>query len=107
MVRGVLQNSIMCSPLNIAAATTGRIDTTAGFVAIKLAAAQLKNIGPVLCGCDVGALIVVLAVVVLGQPSAARVGAILDIVTFADRRAGDSVAAVKFCGYSFDHVSPH
>ena len=89
--------------LNRATSATRGVFTTSVFVAVVLARANIKNIGAVFLGRDIRALVVVQGVVVFSQPCATGVGAILDIVAFADWRARDGVAPVKFCGHAFDH----
>lgn len=92
--------------LNRATATTWGVFTTSRFVAVVLARANIKNIGAVLFWRDIRALVVVQGVVVFSQPCPTGIGAILDVVAFAYRRACDGVAPVKFCGHAFNHKFP-
>lgn len=93
--------------LNRATSATRGVFTTSVFVAVVLARANIKNMGAVIFWGRVPygvALVVVQGVVVFSQPCPAGVGAILDVVAFAYRRARYGVAPVEFCGHAFDHV---
>ena len=90
--------------LNRATSATWGVFTTSRFIAVVLARANIKNIGAVFLGRYIRALVVVQGVVVFSQPSPSGIGAILDVVAFADWRACYGVAPVEFCGHAFDHV---
>jgi hypothetical protein len=90
--------------LDSATSTTRGVFASSVFVSVVFARAYLENVRAVVFGRDIRARVVVQGVVVFSQPCPAGVGAILDIVAFAYRRARDGVAPVIFCGHAFDHV---